>query len=329
MFDRILVPLDGSLLAEQVLPYASLLARALGSQLELLRVTAPVRGALVEATHDQYRDALHQNLRSEAQAYLEQVRATVLGDDPAIVCTVNEGNAANEIVAAAERRPLTLVAMATHGRSGPSRWLLGSVTDKVLHATHSPLLIIRAAEEEREAGPVELRTVIVPLDRSAESNEILTLLVPLIKALDLDVVLTTAIGVPPQVASLPDAVVVLPDGQVEAVYEQHLSHVTDWLGEQHVHRVERKLLRGAAAPAIVELALETPNSLVAMSTHGRSGVTRSLLGSVTDRVVQQSGDPVLVIRVVPVPHALPEHKDRTVAVPGRETLTQPPPIEQC
>lgn len=124
------------------------------------------------------------------------------------------------------------------------------------------------------------------------------ILVPIIQALDPQTTLvrpvrpTTSVG-QPDVMDLPDPQA----GEREEAYaSEYLLEVSAWFKEQGVDPVERLVLRDFPAGAIVGLARNVPESMVAMNTHGRSGVTRFVLGSVTDRVVQQSGDPVLVIR---------------------------------
>jgi nucleotide-binding universal stress UspA family protein len=132
MYTRILVPLDGSQLAEQVLPYVKLLAKGIKCHTELLRVIeyspAPTHPRQVTA-----------NLTAGAQMYLKKTVASLKGGGLTASSLVHHGDPAPDIVAEAESEPGTLIAMATHGRPGLARWMLGSVTDKVLHAATNPL----------------------------------------------------------------------------------------------------------------------------------------------------------------------------------------------
>ena len=289
MYERILVPLDGSDLAEQVLPYVRLVAGALGSRIELLRVLVPVPREMDESARRRYRERAADDL-SGARTAIEAAGLTA-------TASIQERRSAEAIVAEAEKESGALIAMTTHGRSGLSRWMVGSVTGKVLHATRNPLLVVRA--QEGHAPPeVRLKTMIVPLDGSSLATEILSYLVPLIKALGLGVVLTRAVRPPTSLAQGdPLEMTELDVGDwPDARAAEYLQEIVGWFADQSVEVVATRVLHERAAPAIVRLARETPDSLVAMSTHGRSGVGRSVLGSVTDRVVQQSGDPVLVIR---------------------------------
>jgi nucleotide-binding universal stress UspA family protein len=188
--------------------------------------------------------------------------------------------------------------MSTHGRSGIARWALGSVTDKVIHTSTSPLLIIRSQEQEKasrgsaSSAEAKLDTLIVPLDGSPLAEQVLPHTVALAKALALRVLLVRVPFVP--IAGYLPGYKDLPEIE-EAQAKEYLYKVSGNLGQQGLPSVEVRLLHGNAAGAIVDLARETPNSLVTMTTHGRSGVGRWVLGSVTGRVVRHSGVPVLVV----------------------------------
>jgi nucleotide-binding universal stress UspA family protein len=198
--------------------------------------------------------------------------------------------------------------MSTHGRSGLSRWFLGSVTDKVLHTATNPLLVIRSEEESYSPTEVKLDTIIVPLDQSEISRQVLPHVGALCGSNRFKVIL---VEVTPSegeyhryMYSRPlDASVTIYTGPyeefskaAEAAAMEHLHGVKEELRGQGISRVEERLLHGNPASAIVDFARETPHNLVAMTTHGRSGVGRWALGSVTDKVVRQSGNPVLVVR---------------------------------
>lgn len=338
MYPQILVPLDGSALAQQVLPYVRLMAKALGSQVDLLRISEPVlrtvaepaesenpsetareylhvapntprarSRAPTEPAHGGYVSQIADSVRAEAMDYLEKVEEQLRGTVPEIDCTVQEGYAASYIVDEAEKDPETLIAMATHGRSGITRWALGSVTDKVLHAAANPLLIVRATDETPTASEARLETVIVPLDGSSLAEQVLPHVAALAKAMALKVML---VRVTPSSAdyaryggteypgSLDPRTYEEVSKTVDGEARDYLRQVEGRLRQEGVSSLEERLLSGHAAAAIVDIAQETPNNLVAMTTHGHSGVGRWVLGSVTDRVVRQSGDPVLVIRAV-------------------------------
>lgn len=278
MYSEILMPLDGSHLSEQVLPYVRMLAGSFGLPVHLFRAFGPVPEELADPIHGRYLDAVAESYRVEATDYLNTIKRSMAGLSAQISCTVREGRPAHLIVEEAEKNPGTLVAMSTHGRSGISRWLLGSITDKVLHATKAPLLVVRASEAEDAAPPSELTSIIVPLDGSILAEQSLSHATDLANAMKLNVIL---VGV---------------ESDGEEVCERYLHEVQEKLSREGVASVEKRVLHGHPADNIVDLAHDTALSLVAMTTHGRSGIGRWVLGSVTDRVVRYSGDPVLVIR---------------------------------
>ena len=300
MYRKLLVPLDGSPLAEQVLPYACLVARAFGARLELLRTFAVEPAELPRAADQAYVERVRADLEQTARGDLERTATALRQEGLDVSCTVEEGRPAPRIIAAAEREPGTLVAMATHGRSGLTRWLVGSVTDKVLRGTAAPLLVVRPRERGAEVPEVHFATVVVPLDGSPLAEQALPHAVALARALGSRVVLLRA--VPPvylgymEYAGHP---YLGSATELEEVAAEYLDRVGRRLRRQGVAALEERVVRGDAAGAIVDQARREPGTLVAMTTHGRSGVGRWVLGSVTDRVVRHATAPVLVVRALP------------------------------
>ncbi|MFQ6026713.1 MAG: universal stress protein [Dehalococcoidia bacterium] len=299
MYARILVPLDGSELAEGVLPYVKLLSAKLQPQIDLLRVIEPVPSELSDSAHGAYPHRISASIASHAQDYLEQVAGPLREMGLKVDCDVHEGEPASLILSAAARNPDTLLAMSTHGRTGITRWTMGSVTDKVLHAATVPLLVIRSPEHPADRAEADLKAVIVPLDGSSLAEGILPYLTPLASALNLKVTLLQVTAAAEEYYRFMD----YPVGDyadvardVDALAVNYLKKTSDRLKAEGVAAVAERLVHGHAAAAIIDLAEKTPDNLVAMGTHGRSGVGRWLLGSVTDQVVRHSGDPVLIIR---------------------------------
>jgi nucleotide-binding universal stress UspA family protein len=239
------------------------------------------------------------NLTAEAQSYLKKTAASLKGNGLTASSLVHYGDPASDIVAEAESEPGTLIAMATHGSSGLARWMLGSVTDKVLHATTTPLLVVRAKEQEATTTEAELENVIVPLDESLLAEEVLPHAVYLGRIMGLRIIL---LRVTPAAKDYYRTMEYVPGNfgdftqLVDGQAIEYLHKVGQKLMGEGLPQVEERLLHGHPAAAIVDLARETPHSLVAMTTHGRSGIGRWLLGSVADRVVHHSAGPVLMVR---------------------------------
>lgn len=148
MYNKILVPLDGSKLAEGTLPYARLLAGALQVPVDLMHVNDSETVALF-------------NHPTQGADYLKEGAASFPAS-MTVNCRVENGRAAEVIVDSASRDAGTLISMATHGRFGAQRWLLGSVAQKVLQASINPLLLVRPSKETRPSDEVRLGTLILP-----------------------------------------------------------------------------------------------------------------------------------------------------------------------
>ena len=212
------------------------------------------------------------------------------------------GNPAEVIVDHAKDDPTCLIAMATHGLSGPRRWLIGSVAAKVIQTAANPLLLIHPVEGADFAAPVKLDTVFVPLDGSGLAEITLPHVCALAKTIvKIEIHLVRVYTLPVEAYVAANGVI----AQGPADYREELKRETEayldgkvaGLRAEGFDRVVATAIQGDVAGEIIDLALSTPNNLVAMSTHGRSGIGRWVLGSVAERVIQHSRDPVLLIRV--------------------------------
>ena len=283
MYTKILVPLDGSRLAEQILPYVCLLAEAFEIPVELLRIDDS--GALTP---------------SKGSEYLKEIGAWAFPTTVKFHHSIEIANPTEAILrhAAAERQ--MLIAMATHGLSGIRGWVMGSVAYKVVHATKNPVLLIRPTEEGDPGVAVKLGTVLVPLDGSGLADRILPHVIALARSLNLEVTLIRAYRLPPDNYFVGDGIYLdALAGQRDAYkqeIDEYLAGKTEEIRGAGISRVSPVAIHGDAAGEIIDCARKTGNSLIAMSTHGRSGLGRWLMGSVTEKIVQHSRDPVLVIR---------------------------------
>ena len=286
MYTKIIVPLDGSTLAEQILPYARLFAQAYGTPMELLRVSDP-------------------DIRTPfwpllpGKQYLQQIART-LPKSLRVECVEESGKPAEVIVERAKADPASIIAMATHGMSGARRWLLGSVASKVAHTTTNPLLFIRPAEDDQQAGGIELKIVFVPLDGSGLAEKILPHVVALAKRMKLEVHLVRIYTLPADAYIVGDGVYMQALAQQKEASqkeaEDYLAAEVEQLRSEGLDRVISTAIEGDAAGEIIDLAQSTPNNLIAMSSHGKSGIVEWVLGSVAEKVIHHSRDPVLVIR---------------------------------
>ena len=170
MYSKIIVPLDGSDLAEQALPYAELVAATLSAPIELVQAYDILPGSVLGSRSARIADQLQMGARERAEASLSSVRQRLEDAGFAVNIATQRGPAADVIVTQAGTDPGALVVMCTHGRGGISRWVMGSVTDKVLHTVPNPMLIVRATVTGPASPSSSLKTVVVPLDGSALSE---------------------------------------------------------------------------------------------------------------------------------------------------------------
>jgi nucleotide-binding universal stress UspA family protein len=293
-----LIPLDGSKVAEQVLPYARFLARTLTIPVELLEVVDPeALNVLANPAQGRYVDTLLAEKRESCNTYLAAIAGSFPGDR--VKYDAVYGKAEEVIIDRAAEDKNTMIVMATHGRSGIQRWLLGSVADKVLHGATNHLLLVRARDEGRTYGEAALKTVDVPLDGSPLAERVLPFVVDLAKKMSLKVVLMRAYALPPAISAEEYGTYIEElINHIESEAREYLEEKVKEVKEKGLLDVESVVKFGYGAEEIIAVGRDTPNNFIAMCTHGRSGIGRWVLGSVTERVVQHSGDPVLIIRAV-------------------------------
>lgn len=296
MFNKILVPLDRSDAAEKVLPFARKLAEVMQIPVELLEVIdISAMSAHMVADKARFLARLIVKAENASLQYLDEIARSFSG--LVVHCSRERGRPAEVILDRAA--PGTLIAMATHGRSGINRWLLGSVAEKVLRGTKHPLFLVRGDDNGKKEQPAVFSSIIVPLDGSPLAESVLPTVVELAKVLQASVVLFRAFELPAKAYYgredyLPDYDAL--KNQVKDEAQAYLDNQVAALKAQGLERVGALLREGAGPEEIIRCAKEQPDSLVAMCTHGRSGVKRWVLGSVTEKVVRHSGDPVLVMR---------------------------------
>lgn len=311
--NTILVPLDGSVRAEQALPYARRLALLLDARMYLLRVVPDVQEDELFSTtiadvyfHSQEPPRHRPGRawqsweirRQHASGYLSSHAVMLQSDGVRVDFDVRLGNPAEEILAVADEQRAAMIAMATHGYSGIKRWTLGGVTDKVACAARSPVFVVRSGEPERQ--PVSaFKRIIVPLDGSTMARAALPPAVDLAKRAQAEIVLLRAIA--PTMEGvlnllrqpMPHYGAVLPILRAQATRE--LSELAEDLRRQDL-AVATVVENGPAAEVIVEQAARRQADLIVMCSHGYSGIKRWALGSTADKVLHAAQIPLLLMR---------------------------------
>ncbi|MCX6024027.1 MAG: universal stress protein [Chloroflexi bacterium] len=296
MLQRILVGLDGSPLAESILPFITALAKGLGASVTLLHVTALPDDVRLDGGDG--RAAFQDRIRLASQAatdYLHSVQRTMGDTGVPVTVALAAGEPAGELLSYAEREAMDLIALATHGRSGLQRWRFGSVADKVLHTANVPLLLVRPAEGQSVAAGVE--RLVVPLDGSVLSEAAVPFAETLAGRFGVPVTLLRSVE-PFYVFGVTDAAKPEDDealGSIRDALHQYLEGQAQGLRERGV-TVETRALFGPAAQTIVDEAQSRQGDLVVMTTAGRGAVMGALLGSVARQVVYNIGMPVLLVR---------------------------------
>jgi len=314
MFERILIALDGSPRAEQILSQITRILKREDSELLLLRVVdIPEHAGGMELARALDIPALRRAEREEAQKYVHDLARRLAAKGAKVHGRIAEGPAAQTILETARAEGATLIAMTTHGRTGVARWLMGSVAEKVARASDVPLLLVRSFRRS-SAGTFEpstpeetpSRRILIPVDGSATS---LSIVAPAEKFAQLydSAILVVHVRppfIPPSPvlpgmeAALPLLLPPPPPANDEAVETAARRFRHAGLG------VRTLSVEGEPACEILDLARAEGVDLIALGTHGRSGLSRWALGSVAERVLRSAEVPLLLVRTPgPAPRA--------------------------
>ncbi|MBX3001837.1 MAG: universal stress protein [Caldilineaceae bacterium] len=302
MYQKILVPLDGSPFAEGVLSYISQVSVPHETEIVLLQVLQverysayltpgplPISGQPVSHWRqftENYHASVMENLRSHGYTASSEI--------------VNGSDVAAEICRYADAARVDLIAMTTHARTGLPRWVLGSVASRVLSATDKPVFLVNPTEELQDRT-VALRRILVPLDGSHLAEEVLSLATSLAHAQEARLILVRALDPPAMVPADPSMrdLTTPMASQLGAVEMQaaefYMQDIANELQRRNI--VEQTVvIVGDAADVILDTAEINDVDLIAMCTHGRSGVSRWVYGSVAEKVLHRAPCPLLLLR---------------------------------
>lgn len=299
MIQKILVPLDGSPLAEAALPIATKLADRTGATVVLLRA-AHYRSLLSDVAGDQYR------VITEAEDYLEQLTERLEAQGVKVESGVPFGGSpADWIVEESDFRHVGLVVMVTHGREGPDRWLHGSVAEQVVHRSTVPVMLVRASDAAGAGATAagwatEKPVLLVPLDGSELAESALSFAAELQHAIDARLVLIGVVPQPGQLVAGQGGAITTYAGsdhaQLDAEARAYLTAAGGRLtSSDGASEVEVLVRYGEAASEISAAAEAYSASAVVMATHGRTGVVRSMIGSVAGGVLHHASAPVVLV----------------------------------
>lgn len=283
MIERIVVPLDGSLTAEAILPQVRRVLYRNDSEVILVRAVSP---------------PMMENGVMLAEAELGAAREYMMGQVERLEKAgvrvrhlVRVGSPAQVILEVAKEHQATLVAMSTHGCSGVKRLLFGSVAEAVLRRSEVPVLLVRpfwsyelvpAVRPDR--APV--RNVLLPVDGSDLSLESLPGVIELADLFEARILLLRVLGPKARRTSGVDE---------KAEAEKQLKAIARTVEKRGVETLSL-IQTGEPVEEILKAAAHHAVDLIALSTHGRSGLSRAVMGSVTEQILRQAAVPVLVTR---------------------------------
>ena len=286
MNERILVPLDGSHSAEIVLPYVIEIAARSGADIMIVSVSESA---------------------TDTTAYMQRVSAQVQEDlkewgapEIKVNTEVLTGKPEMELLRYAGENNISLIAMASRGTSGQTQWLLGNITAKILRASQHPVLLIREAAHTLSIEDKRLiQRILVPLDGSKIGEAAVPSTAALARALGAELILFEAVApIRVSTAQFEDswADIIQQDEEAKrdatAIYLEEVAKPLRGSGLS----VSIAISSGSPADQIIDYAEAKTVDLIAMSTHGRSGIGRWVFGSVTDKVLHAGNTAVFVVR---------------------------------
>ncbi len=282
MYKKILVPLDGSELAEQALPYVEHLARKLNSEVIFITVCLPG-------------DPLERALTEYIEKRADKIK--LLGIRTRSLCI--EGEPAASIIDFAEKNDISLIIISTHGRTGISHWPLGNIANKIVQKSHIPVFLVRSSQPTKTPADKELRKILVALDGSRFSEAIIPYVEQLAKGMGSEVVLLRVIEPSklPQLAAYIDKEKYEKDfmAKLEREAARYLVKKKTALASKGV-KVNSELLEGKPVDTMLQYVEDKSVNLIALTTHGFSGITKWAYGSVASRIIEGSPKPILLVR---------------------------------
>jgi len=300
----ILVPLDGSVLAETVIPYAQHLATTLSADLVLLRVVTPRERSrlLAEEMVDSWDDTLPPRedldrqiwelLHDEAKSYLTAQAEQLQAAGFKVETQVSVGQPAAMIIAQTEAIHPTMIVMASHGYSGLQRWALGSVADRVVSVSTTPVMIIRSSDKPQ---PFQIKRILTPLDGSALADQALPLAMLLAQSAKAELTLLRVIEPLAVAKSYGSMQYLRRADHLHTTAQQELEETVGTLRSKEVS-ASAIITSGHVAELIVDTAASSKIDMIVMATHGYTGMQRWALGSVADKVLHASDLPLILVR---------------------------------
>jgi nucleotide-binding universal stress UspA family protein len=280
MFDSILVPTDGSPGSERAFEVAATLASTHDAAIHVLSVVDE-HGPTDDWDYDD---------DSPAEAFIESQADHVDTAGLSVTPAVREGVVHDEVLDYADETDIDLIVMGTHGRTGVRRFLLGSVTEKVVRLADVPVLSVKA---DAEPGTVSFDDILLPTDGSSGAAAAIEPTGALASETDATVHLVSVVDTRSLGIDVGSTVIV---DELESVATDAVENAADRLSGMGVEAVETAVSHGIPYHAILDAIEDSDADLVVIGTHGRTGIDRYLLGSVAEKLVRTSPVPVMTVR---------------------------------
>jgi nucleotide-binding universal stress UspA family protein len=302
-FRSILVPLDGSPFAEQAVPLAARTAQRAGSKLRLILVHG-LPSAPIDLVTAKLFTSIELATRKSERAYLRGIQTRLRDGGTRLASAVTlTGKAGPALAQYVREMGIDLVVMSTHGRGGIRRAWLGSVADYLIRTLEVPVLLLRPVESEPgSARPAASGPILVPLDGSPLAEEALGPAIALARAWDAELALLQVVR-PVLLSADPALPLPLPsafDQDLTTMWrtqaQDYIDGIVEQLHGQGIRATGAASLGWYPADSILEAARPERVAAIVIATHGRGGLSRLALGSVTDKVVRGADVPVLACR---------------------------------
>ena len=305
MFDAILVPLDGSELAESVLPHITAIARSFNAEITLLRMLEKNQGS----GSPQLFDLLNWQInKTKATVYLEKIKARIQESGIRVRAVVLEGLIAQGITEYAQNQEIKLIILSSHGRSGLTHWGISSITQKIILNAPTSVLIVRANQSEIQADELSsiplYKHILVPLDGSQRAENVLPIITQLAHFHNSQLQIVQVVQAPEMARQMPPT----PEDidLAKRVVERNLEEAGHYLEKMKSHSylkgisVETRLV--SAENTAVELHRLTDQEhidMVALSAHGCSGNQQWPYGNLVNNFIMYGKTPLLIVQDLP------------------------------
>lgn len=306
MFDTILVPLDGSQLAECALPHVVAVARPFDAEATLLRMLDKNQAGASAQLFDLLNWQIN---KTKASLYLEKTKARLQESGIRARTMVLEGLVADGITEYVKNQGMKLIVLSSHGRSGLTQWGLSSVTQKVILSAQTSLLLVRARQHRTEADELSgarlYERILVPLDGSQRAEHVLPIVTQLANYHQSQIHLVQVVQTPEMARQMPlvnedvdlSNRVVMRNHEEAEVYLEQLksrSYLQGIAVQTHL------ITSGNAAVALHQLVEQERIDMVALCAHGYSGNHQWPYGGMANNFIMYGATPLLIVQDLPV-----------------------------